>query len=156
MASHDRCYATKQWILNIDHYLKTLSRKPRVVKNYTTMHKADSHLQELFEKQFVKDAKGFIELLVFAKENGHSHQDIIDAYETLLSHGLRKVSVSQIKAILNHVNISDDVYIMTTSGGTHAYQIEQQTTETLNQTTRLIIPLKSKAYATTTKRAAAN
>lgn len=156
MASHERCYATKQWILNIDHYLKTLSSKPGAVKNSTALHKADSHLRELFDKHFVKDAKGFIELLVFAKENGHSHQDIIDAYDTLLSHGLRKVSVSQIKATLNHENIPDDVYTMTTQGGEHARQIEQQSTETLNQITRLITPLKSKTYATNTQRAAAN
>ena len=156
MARHDRCYVPKQWILDIDHYLTTFSRKPGAIRYSTALRRADTKLRELFEKHFTKDPKGFIELLVCAKENTQTHQDIINAYETLLSHGLRKVSVSQIKAVLNHEDISDDVYIMTTQGGEHAQQIEQQSDETLNQITSLIKPLNSESYATTIKRAAAD
>lgn len=155
-ARHERCYIPRQWILDIDHYLKTFSRKPGAIKHSTALRRADSRLRDLFDKHFTKEAKGFIELLVYAKENGLSHQDIVSAYETLLSHGLRKLSVSQIKAVLNHEEISDDVYIMTTSGGNHALQIEQKSTETLNQITRLINPLNQESYATTIERAATN
>lgn len=45
---------------------------------------------------------------------------------------------------------------MTTHGGEHAQQIEQQSDETLNQITRLIKPLNSESYATPIKRAAAD
>jgi hypothetical protein len=91
---------------------------------------------------------------VFAQEHGHSHQDIIVAYDTLLSHGLRKVSVAQIIAILNHEEISDDVYIMTTSGGGHAYQIEEQASNTLESITQLINQSNRMSYADTQRNTA--
>ena len=154
VARHERSYLKSQWILDIDHYLKTFSRKPGAVRDSTALRRTDTRLRELFDKHFVKNAKGFIEVLVFAKENRCSHKDIIDAYETLLSHGLRKISAGQIIAILNHENISDDVYTMTRSGGEHALQIEQQSTETLEEVTRLLYPLNSTPYATDTQQLA--
>ena len=155
-ARHERCYVPRQWILDIDHYLNTFSRKPGAVRDSTALRRADARLRELFEKHFVKDAKGFIEVLVFAKENNASHKDIVAAYKTLLSHGLRKISAGQIIAILNHENISDDVYTMTTQEGEHAQQIEQQSAETLNQITQLINPSKTNYYDTVTQRVAAD
>ena len=154
VARHERNYAKGQWILDINHYLKTLSRKPGAVKNSTALRRADNSLRELFDKHFSKEAKSFIELLVFAQEHGHSHQDIIVAYDTLLSHGLRKVSIAQIIAILNHEDISDDVYIMTTSGGAHAQQIEEQAENTLESITQLIIPSNQMSYADTQRNTA--
>ena len=156
MARHERSYAKGQWILDIDHYLKTFSRKPGAVKDSTALCRVDCRLREIFDKHFVKDAQSFVELLIFAQENGHTHKDIINAYDTLLSHGLRKISAEQIKAILNQESITDDVYIMTTTGGEHAQQIEQQSTDTLNSITQLIQPLNTKSYATTTQRIATN
>ena len=44
----------------------------------------------------------------------------------------------------------DDVYIMTTTGGAHAYQIEQQSSDTLDSITQLIQypnPQKNTSYA---------
>ena len=154
IASHDRSYAKGQWMLDINHYLKTFSRKPGAVKDSTALRRADSQLRELFDRHFTKDAKGFIELLVFAQENKHSHKDIVDAYNSLFERGFRKISVEQIRATLNHENISDDVYTMTRSGGAHALQIEQQSTETLEEVTRLFYPLNSKPYATDTQQLA--
>ena len=152
VARHERSYAKEQWILDIDHYLKTFSRKPGALRDSTALRRADAHLRELFEKHFVKNAKGFIELLVFAKENKRTHQDIIEAYNSLFEKGFRKISVEQIRAVLNHENISDDVYTMTTQGGAHAQQIEQKSAETLDQVTQLITPLKEDTYATDTQR----
>ena len=149
IARHERNYAKGQWILDINHYLKTFSRKPGAIKNSTALRRTDSRLRELFDKHFTKEAKSFIELLVFAQENGYSHQDIINAYDTLLSHGLRKVSIAQIIAILNHEEISDDVYIMTTSGSSHAYQIEEHASNTLESITQLINQSKRMPYANT-------
>ena len=77
---------------------------------------------------------------------------IIEAYNSLFEKGFRKISVGQIRAVLNHENISDDVYTMTTQGGVHAQQIEQKSEETLDQVTQLIIPLKEDTYATDTQR----
>ncbi len=138
VARHERSYAKGHWIMDINHYLKTFSRKPGSIKDSTAFKQADSRLRDIFNKHFSKDARSFVELLIFAKENGHNHDDIIAAYNTLLSHGLRKVSTEQIKAILNHESIMDDVYIMTTTGGAHAYQIEQQSSDTLDSITQLI------------------
>lgn len=155
MARHERNYAKGQWILDIDHYLKTFSRKPGAVKDSTALRRVDGRLREIFDKHFTKDAKSFIDLLIFVKENGQTHKDIIEAYDTLLSHGLRKISVEQIRAILNHESITNDVYIMTTTGGAHAYQIEQQSSETLDSITQLIQPINPMPYANT-QRIAAN
>lgn len=154
VARHERSYVKGQWILDISHYLNTLSRKPGAIRDSTALRRADARLRDLFDKHFSSNPKSFIDLLVFARDNSVSHQDIIDAYNSMYEKGFRKISVEQIKAILNHENIPDDVYIMTTSGGEHAQQIEERSTETLNQITRLINPLKSEPYATTNKRTA--
>lgn len=154
VARHERSYIKDQWILDINHYLKTFSRKPGAVKNSVALRRTDSRLRELFDKYFSKEAKSFIDLLVFAQENGHNHEDITVAYDTLLSHGLRKVSVAQIMAILNHEQISDDVYTMTTTGGEHAQEIEQQAEKTLDSITQLVTPQNNIHYANTQRNTA--
>lgn len=149
MARHERSYAKGQWILDINHYLKTFSRKPGAVKNSTALRRVDSRLRELFDKHFVKEARSFIELLVFAQENGHSHQDIMVAYETLLSRGLRKVYVAQIIAILSHVEEGDNLYTITTTGVAQAQQIEENATDTLDSLTHIMNHPNSISYANT-------
>jgi hypothetical protein len=63
IAEHPRLHGFNQWSMKIEHYLKTLSRKPGALHSSTAMLQADPRLQKIYQAYFIKKEKDFIELL---------------------------------------------------------------------------------------------
>lgn len=100
VAAHQRSYTAGQWIIDIEHYLRTLLRKPGAVASSEALHQMPGGMKVIFEKSFKNDPKDFVQLLVYAKDQGFSYEEIEVAFETLRSRGLRKPSGEQLRAML--------------------------------------------------------
>lgn len=112
VAAHQRSYTAGQWIIDIEHYLRTLLRKPGAVASSEALHQMPEGMKAIFEKCFKNDPKDFVQLLVFAKEQSFSYRDIEAAFDVLRSRGLRKPSGEQLRAMLPSLRDGDSVPVV--------------------------------------------
>lgn len=102
VAVHERIYSkTKGWSVKLEHYLTTLGRKPGAVNGSLALQQMPQTMQALFNKHFTDNAKDFVFLLRYARDNNFAHSHILQAYDSLIERGLKHISADQIKAMLH-------------------------------------------------------
>ena len=102
VASHQRSYCGGNWCIKLEHYLRTLSRKPGALPHSVVWQRAPEELERLYDIHFKEDNRTFV---VFAGlcpkkwifRNGHCH-GMQGADRT---RGARKISPDQVKAMLH-------------------------------------------------------
>lgn len=70
IATHERCYRHGEYKIDIYHYLKTLKKKPGALPHSTALLQADAQIKNIYENYYIKDPKGFLEVLEIIKELG--------------------------------------------------------------------------------------
>jgi hypothetical protein len=78
ICSHDRNYDKHQWIITLDHYLKTLSRKPGALHGSLALNQAPEAVRELYTRWFTNQPRDFIELIQFCQQSEVDHQRLLD------------------------------------------------------------------------------
>lgn len=77
MASHQRSYCGGDWCIKLEHYLRTLSRKPGALPHSVVWQRAPEELRRLYDIHFKEDNRTFVLLLDYAEKwifrNGHCH-----------------------------------------------------------------------------------
>ncbi len=81
--THERNYGTFQWQLDIDHYLTTLSRKPGAVHGSVALEQAPASIRLLYQHYFASHPRGFIDILLYCKNNDIQHEKLEDAVNRL-------------------------------------------------------------------------
>lgn len=138
-ASHQRSYSSGDWCITLEHYLRTLLRKPGALTNSVVWHNAPDGIKKLYQNHFSDQNKEFITLLIYAKEKGFAQTNIMEAYRELTKRGVRKVSAEQIKAMLHGQTTQDSERV-----GQHTLltiqeeNIEKEATGTLEGITALM------------------
>lgn len=99
IAEHDRKYGFNEWSIKLEHFLKTLKKKPGALASSTAMQQADPRLQHIYNTYYIKREKEFIELLFLISEK--SLEDVITAIKTLKKVSPLDISTEKIKAITN-------------------------------------------------------
>lgn len=100
-AVHERIYGSPGWSVKLEHYLRTLLRKPGAVHASLALRQMPQKIQELFNSQFADTPKDFVFLLQYAHQYAFTDQDILTAYQELRKRGLRSVSADQIKTMMH-------------------------------------------------------
>ena len=106
VAAHERVYGVADWKIQLEHYARTLLRKPGAVQGSLALMQMPAKIQELFQIHFQDNGRDFVLLIQYAAENGFTDKDIIRSYEALRLRGVHKVSADQIKA-LSLIHISE-------------------------------------------------
>lgn len=70
VAEHIRNYGRQTWNIQIEHYLKTLKKKPGALHSSTAMQQMNPKLQTIYNKYYTTDPKDFIDLIEIISENG--------------------------------------------------------------------------------------
>lgn len=100
---HDRSYGLHQWIIQIDHYLKTLSRKPGALHGSVALHQAPQVIQAVYTQWFIHQPRDFIDLLQFCRQHQISHQRLLDTAQHVSFICPGQVTGEKIMALLgNH------------------------------------------------------
>lgn len=99
ICEHRRTYGSHEWNINIDHYLKTLLRKPGALPGSTAFKNSSQKLKDLYLNYFQDDRKDFIELLIYIKNTGRNIIEIQSAVHEIIKSGCRTVSTEKIKCI---------------------------------------------------------
>jgi len=98
ICEHSRTYGSHEWNINIDHYLKTLLRKPGALQGSVALRNS-TELKEIYDKHFKGAEKDFIELLLYRRDRKKDVDEITEAVEEILRSGCLSVSTDKIKCI---------------------------------------------------------
>lgn len=83
LCEHERLYGKRKWSLNIEHYIETLKRKPGALARSVALKQTAKECQEIYDKYYQADPKGFIELLDYIKKNELEISEIQEAIKEL-------------------------------------------------------------------------
>ena len=95
VAAHERVYGVADWKIQLEHYARTLLRKPGAVQGSLALMQMPAKIQELFQIHFQDNGRDFVLLIQYAAENGFTDKDIIRSYEALRLRGVHKVSADR-------------------------------------------------------------
>ena len=97
VAEHPRLYGNQEWSLQLEHYCRTLQRKPGALEHSVALKQADAKLQQLYREYYVKKEKSFVELLYLRQE--YSLEAIEQAVNILQKLTPRDISTEKIKTL---------------------------------------------------------
>ena len=103
VCTHDRNYGKNQWTISLDHYLKTLSRKPGALNGSLALAQAPEAIRVIYDSWFTNCPRDFVALLQFCNQHEVMHQDLLDKalYVNAICPG--NVTAEKIMAVLgNH------------------------------------------------------
>lgn len=102
VCSHERDYGKSQWKFNLNHYLKTLERKPGALHGSVALDQAPQRVQEVYSRWFINQPRDFIQLLQFCKQSQVDHQKLLDTAIYVSGICPQNVTSEKIMAILGN------------------------------------------------------
>lgn len=97
---HSRSYKNHDWVIKLNHYLKTLYKKPGALANSTALLQADTKIKNIYEKYYTKDAKVFLEVLEVIYEKGVDA--VYDALRELERTSPLEMSADKVRMTCDH------------------------------------------------------
>lgn len=138
VATHQRSYLANDWVLDINHYLDTLTKKPGALEHTEALLQMPPKMQELFRVHFKDSGKDFLKLLKYARDNHHTYEDILEAAAYIRKRGSRRIDADQLIVSLHTMTAGDDVNV-TEPSTDQALEIMIGAEDTINQLTDVII-----------------
>jgi transposase len=102
LGTHSRSYETGQWIITLDHYLRTLERKPGALHGSAALKQAPWQVRDIYESVFRENARDFVELLQYCKTHEISHERLWKVYLQLLRICPGDISLDKLKVLLGN------------------------------------------------------
>ena len=99
VAAHQRNYSAGQWIININHYLKTLSRKPGALSGSEALNQSHPEIRNIYERYFAEKPRDFVQLLQYINETAVT-MDRIEAALNKLHHLHTEITFDKVKAVV--------------------------------------------------------
>jgi len=102
LCTHARDYGSGQWIITLDHYLRTLERKPGALHGSAALKQAPGKVRDIYQAAFQGNARDFVELLQYCQKNEISHEQLWKVYQQLLGTCPSDISVDKFKVLLGN------------------------------------------------------
>jgi hypothetical protein len=102
LCAHPRSAGTGEWIITLDHYLRTLQRKPGALHGSAALKQVKWEIREIYESVFRNNARDFIELLQYCRKHQVSHVRLWEVYRELLVICSSDVSLDKLKVMLGN------------------------------------------------------
>ena len=97
IAEHIRNYGVHTWTIKIEHYLKTIKKKPGSLHSSTALHQMNPTLHTIYNKYYTENPRDFIELLEIIGENGLKKiQNIIKKLDKLNPNGINTEKIKML------------------------------------------------------------
>ncbi len=110
VAEHQRSYGTNEWIVDIDHYINTLLRKPSAIQDSEAFHQMPMSMQVIFHRFFKENGKEFLHLVRYVRENGIAYEDVLKAADTFRYNGVKTFTADHFKVALQTMNARDEPF----------------------------------------------
>ena len=97
-----RFFTLGKWYINLDHYLKTLNKKPGALKGSVALKQADENTRSLYLEYYKGSEKDFINLLNYMKSEKKTLLEITDTIFELLKQSINaEITTDKIKMQIN-------------------------------------------------------
>ena len=96
-----------KWYIKLEHYLKTLKKKPGALPNSLAFNQLSKELKIIFQEYYKDNNKDFLELIDYIKKENKSINDIKDAIIKLKKLTLNQINTDKIKFILSNENLKE-------------------------------------------------
>jgi transposase len=100
ICEHKKLTGKQEYSMQIEHYLKTLLRKPGAYKGSVAYNQMDETLKSIYQDHFKDNKKDFIRLMIYMRDHNISIYEIRVHVKKLENLGLRNVSLENIKALI--------------------------------------------------------
>ncbi|WHY80673.1 IS21 family transposase [Siminovitchia fortis] len=94
-AMHIRNWGVHQWVMDINHFLKTFQRKKGAIAQSECLRQAPTQIKNIYYQHYIGKEKEFLELLLYVKENDNLNQ-VLEAIKDLENIRLDYVSTERI------------------------------------------------------------
>ncbi len=74
--THERNYGTYVWLVEIDHYLVTLARKPGALHGSVALEQSPPEVRRIYQRYFTNQPREFIEVLLYCKAGNIQHDKL--------------------------------------------------------------------------------
>lgn len=98
VAEHQRLTGCHEWSLQLEHFLKTLKKKPGALADSAALQQANQKLKIIYETYYTNNPKEFIELIQFIKD-GTSFERVEQSIKELRKINHQHVTTDKIKVI---------------------------------------------------------
>lgn len=98
IAEHKRSFNAHDWIIDINHFIHTLKKKPGALHSSAGRHQISPELQQIYQEYYTNKPREFIELLELIKEK--DLKSVIDAVNELIAIKKSLVTTDNIKNIV--------------------------------------------------------
>ena len=113
VAEHQRKYGFKQWSIQLEHYLRTLKKKPGALAGSAALKQVQPELQNIYHQYYTGQEKDFLHLLELIHQKGWPVVE--KALHTLKRVSPQDISTEKIKTLCNR---NDDITEMNFQGDT--------------------------------------
>ncbi|KRQ85770.1 Integrase core domain protein [Caloramator mitchellensis] len=103
ICEHEKKHGFNEWTIKLEHYLKTLKKKPGALASSLAMKQIDPRLQKIYQDYYIKREREFIELIQLIYEK--NLEEILQAIEVLKKINPIDITTEKIKAICNRGEI---------------------------------------------------
>jgi len=100
LCEHVRTYGNHEWVLDLDHYLSTLLKKPGALTGSVAFNNSKKEVRELYDSYFTDNRRDFINLLVYIKDKNLSIQTVNQTIEKIIKSGCKTISTDTIKFLV--------------------------------------------------------
>jgi len=98
----ERQYGKYLWQIDIEHYLRTLTRKPGALHGSVALRQAPPEIKRLYEQFFRSHPQGFIEILQYCQNKNVPHQKLVKTVDEVALLCPKDVSVDKVLALLGN------------------------------------------------------
>lgn len=102
---HERIYGFNKWSMKLEHYLKTLIKKPGALAGSAALHQAHEKIKLIYKQYFSTKPKEFIMLLNYIHEKNITIEKVEKAINELLEISPKDISLDKIKLIVERKEI---------------------------------------------------
>jgi len=98
IAEHHRLTGNHEWSLELEHYLKTLKKKPGALADSAALQQANNKIKNIYELYYTNNPREFVDLIEFIKD-GTSIDQIEESINELRSINPQHVTTDKVKVL---------------------------------------------------------
>jgi len=132
IAEHKRSYQNHQWVIDINHFIHTLKKKPGALHASVGRHQLSPELQNIYKEYYSNNPRDFISLLEIIKEKDVIN--VLNAINRLVKIKKDLVTTDNIKNIIYKLPEENKVE---TKGSSEIYQASINQITMLNEMFKL-------------------
>lgn len=110
VATHQRSYGHREWVIDINHYIATLMKKTAALEYSEAFHQMPMSMQVIYNRYFMKNGKEFLGLVRYVRDNGVAYETVLEAADILRQRGLKEFTADHFKVAIHALTAVDEPF----------------------------------------------